>query len=101
MDAAANGIAEIRAAVVMVQLLQPQDVCGSRSQKMKQRIEDWLRERRIKRIGRRLVAAHRAKAGNVRQLLDLFKAEIANRSPQQIARMIRRKEEAIRREGWL
>ena len=55
---------------------------------MKQRIEDWLRERRIKRIGRQLVAAHRAKAGNVRQLLDLFKAEIANRSPQQIARMM-------------
>ncbi|WP_315540417.1 hypothetical protein [Eikenella corrodens] len=55
---------------------------------MKQRIEDWLRERRIKRIGRRLVAAHRAKAGNVRQLLDLFYAEIANRSPQQIARMM-------------
>ena len=55
---------------------------------MKQRIEDWLRERRIKQIGRRLVAAHRAKAGNVRQLLDLFYAEIANRSPQQIARMM-------------
>ena len=55
---------------------------------MKQRIEDLLRERRIKRIGRRLVAAHRAKAGNVRQLLDLFYAEIANRSPQQIARMM-------------
>lgn len=55
---------------------------------MKQRIEDWLRERRIERIGRQLVAAHRAKAGNVRQLLDLFKAEIANRSPQQIARMM-------------
>ena len=101
LDTAADGIAEIRAAVVMVQFLQPQDVCGSRSAEMKQRIEDLLRERRIKRIGWRLVAAHRAKAGNVRQLLDLLKAEIANRSPQQVARMIRRKEEAIRREGWL
>lgn len=68
---------------------------------MKQRIEDLLRERRIKRIGRRLVAAHRAKAGNVRQLLDLFYAEIANRSPQQIARMLRRSKEALRREGVL
>ena len=101
LDTAADGIAEIGAAVVMVQFLQPQDVCGSRGAEMKQRIEDLLRERRIKRIGRRLVAAHRAKAGNVRQLLELFKAEIANRSPQQIARMLRRKEEAIRREGWL
>ena len=101
LDTDADGIAEIRAAVVMVQFLQPQDVCGSRRQEMRQRIEDWLRERRIKQIGRRLVAAHRAKAGNVRQLLDLFYAEIANRSPQQIARMMRRKEEAIRREGWL
>ena len=68
---------------------------------MKQRIEDWLRERRIKQIGQRLVAAHRAKAGNVRPLLDLFYAEIANRSPQQIARMVRRSEEALRREGAL
>ena len=55
---------------------------------MRQRIEDWLRERRIEQISRRLVAAHRAKAGNVRQLLDLFKAEINCRSPQQIARMM-------------
>ena len=68
---------------------------------MKQHIEDLLRERRIKRIGWRLVAAHRAKAGNVRQLLDLLKAEIANRSPQQVARMVRRSEEALRREGVL
>ena len=57
LDTAADGIAEIRAAVVMVQFLQPQDVRGSRSAEMKQRIEDLLRERRIKRIGKQLMAA--------------------------------------------
>lgn len=99
LDAAADGIPEIRAAAVMVQFLQPQDVRGSRSQKMKQRIEDLLRERRIKRIGRRLVAA--TKRDEKFKLYELFRAEIANRSPQQIARMIRRSQEALRREGVL
>jgi len=99
LDTAADGIAEIRAAVVMVQFLQPQDVCGSRSAEMKQRIEDWLRERRIKRIGRRLVAVQ--DRDEKCRLYELFRAEIANRSPQQIARMIRRSQEALRREGAL
>lgn len=99
MDAAADGIAEIRAAVVMVQFLQPQDVRGSRSAEMKQRIEDLLRERRIKRIGRRLVAA--TKRDEKFKLYELFRAEISNRSPQQIARMLRRSKEALRREGVL
>jgi hypothetical protein len=99
LDTAADGIAEIRAAVVMVQFLQPQDVCGSRSAEMKQRIEDWLRERRIKQIGQRLVAVH--DRDEKCRLYELFRAEIANRSPQQIARMIRRSQEALRREGVL
>jgi len=99
LDTAADGIAEIMAAVVMVQFLQPQDVCGSRSAEMKQRIEDWLRERRIKRIGRRLVAIQ--DRDEKCRLYELFRAEIANRSPQQLARMIRRSQEALRREGVL
>ena len=99
LDTAADGIAEIRAAVVMVQFLQSQDVCGSRSAEMKQRIEDWLRERRIKQIGRRLVAVQ--DRDEKCRLYELFRAEIANRSPQQIARMIRRSQEALRREGVL
>ena len=68
---------------------------------MKQRIEDWFRERRIKRLKRQVLAAHEAGAGNVRDLFELFRAEIANRSPQQIARMLRRSKEALRREGVL
>ena len=99
LDAAADGIAAIRAAVVMVQFLQPQDVCGSRSAEMKQRIEDLLRERRIKQIGRRLVAVQNR--DEKCRLYELFRAEIANRSPQQVARMVRRSEEALRREGVL
>jgi hypothetical protein len=99
LDAAADGIPEIRAAAVMVQFLQPQDVCGCWSQKMKQRIEDLLRERRIKRIGRRLVAA--TKRDEKFKLYELFRAEISNRSPQQIARMLRRSKEVLRREGVL
>ena len=99
LDTDADGIAEIRAAVVMVQFLQPQDVCDSRRQEMRRRIKDWLRERRIKQIGRRLVAVQ--DRDEKCRLYELFHAEIANRSPQQIARMIRSKEEAIRREGWL
>ena len=99
LDAAADGIAGLRAAVVMVQFLQPQDVCGSRSAEMKQRIEDWLRERRIKRIGRRLVAVQ--DRDEKCRLYELFRAEIANRSPQQVARMVRRSEEVLRREGAL
>lgn len=100
LDAAADGIAGLRAAVVMVQFLQPQDVCGSRRQEeMKQRIEDWLRERRIKRIGKQLMAA-RDRDEKCR-LYELFRAEIANRSPQQVVRMVRRSEEALRREGAL
>ena len=83
----------------MVQFLQPQDVRGSRSAEMKQRIEDLLRERRIKRIGRRLVAA--TKRDEKFKLYELFRAEISNRSPQQIARMLRRSKEALRREGVL
>lgn len=66
---------------------------------MRRRIKDWLRERRIKQIGRRLVAVQ--DRDEKCRLYELFHAEIANRSPQQIARMIRSKEEAIRREGWL
>ena len=66
---------------------------------MKQRIEDLLRERRIKRIGRRLVAA--TKRDEKFKLYELFREEISNRSPQQIARMIRRSQEALRREGAL
>ena len=66
---------------------------------MKQRIEDLLRERRIKQIGRRLVAA--TKQDEKFKLYELFRAEIANRSPQQVARMIRRSQEALRREGVL
>lgn len=66
---------------------------------MKQRIEDLLRERRIKRIGKQLMAA-RDRDEKCR-LYELFRAEIANRSPQQIARMIRRSQEALRREGVL
>ena len=99
LDAAADGIAGLRAAVVMVQFLQPQDVCGSRRQEMRQRIEDWLRERRIKQIGRRLVAVQ--DRDEKCRLYELFRAEIANRSPQQVARMVRRSEEALRREGAL
>lgn len=99
LDTDAEGIAGLRAAVVMVQFLQPQDVCGSRRQEMKQRIEDWLRERRIKQIGRRLVAVQ--DRDEKCRLYELFRAEIANRSPQQIARMIRRSQEALRREGVL
>ena len=99
LDTAADGIAEIRAAVVMVQFLQPQDVRGSRSAEMKQRIEDLLRERRIKRIGKQLMAA-RDRDEKCR-LYELFRAEIANRSPQQVVRMVRRSEEALRREGTL
>ena len=53
---------------------------------MKQRIEDWLRERRIERIGRRLVAVQ--DRDEKCRLYELFRAEIANRSPQQIARMM-------------
>lgn len=66
---------------------------------MKQRIEDLLRERRIKQIGRRLVAVQ--DQDEKCRLYELFRAEIANRSPQQIARMIRRSQEALRREGVL
>ena len=99
LDTTADGIAEIGASVVMVQFLQPQDVCGSRSAEMKQRIEDWLRERRIERIGRRLVAVQ--DRDEKCRLYELFRAEIANRSPQQIARMVRRSEEVLRREGAL
>ena len=66
---------------------------------MRQRIIDWLRERRIKRIGRRLVAA--TKRDEKFKLYELFREEISNRSPQQIARMIRRSQEALRREGVL
>ena len=99
LDTDAEGIAGLRAAVVMVQFLQPQDVCGSRRQEMKQRIEDWLRERRIKQIGRRLVAVQ--DRDEKCRLYELFRAEIANRSPQQIARLIRRSQEALRREGVL
>ena len=99
LDAAADGIAEIRAAAVMVQFLQPQDVCGCWSQKMKQRIEYLLRGRRIKRLGRRLIAA--TKRDEKFKLHELFRAEISNRSPQQIARMLRRSKEALRREGVL
>ena len=99
LDTAADGIPEIRAAVVMVQFLQPQDVCGCWRQEMKQRIEDLLRERRIKRIGRRLVVVQ--DRDEKCRLYELFRAEIANRSPQQIARMIRRSQEALRREGVL
>ena len=66
---------------------------------MKQHIEDWLRERRIKRIGQRLVIAQ--DRDEKCRLYELFRAEIANRSPQQVARMIRRSEEALRREGAL
>ena len=55
---------------------------------MKQRIEDWLRERRIERLKRQVLAAHEAGAGNVRDLFELFRAELENRSPQQIARMM-------------
>ena len=99
LDTDADGIAGLRAAVVMVQFLQPQDVCGSRSAEMKQRIEDWLRERRIKRIGRRLVAVQ--DRDEKFRLYELFRAEIANRSPQQVARMVRRSEEALRRDGVL
>ena len=99
LDTDADGIAEIRAAVVMVQFLQPQDVCGSRSAEMKQRIEDWLRERRIEQIGRRLVAVQ--DRDEKCRLYELFRAEIANRSPQQVARMVRRSEEVLRREGAL
>jgi len=62
LDTDADGIAEIRAAVVMVQFLQPQDVCGSRRQEMRQRIEDWLRERRIERLKRQGLAARGAGA---------------------------------------
>ena len=101
LDTAADGIAEIRAAVVMVQFLQPQDVCGSRRQEMRRRIIDWLRERRIERLKRQVLAAHEAGAGNVRDLFELFRAELESRSPQQIARMVRRSEEALRREGVL
>ena len=99
LDTDADGIAEIRAAVVMVQFLQPQDVCGSRRQEMRRRIKDWLRERRIKQIGRRLVAVQ--DRDEKCRLYELFHAEIANRSPQQVARMVRRSEEALRREGAL
>ena len=99
LDTDADGIAGLRAAVVMVQFLQPQDVCGSRRQEMRQRIEDWLRERRIKQIGRRLVAVQ--DRDEKCRLYELFRAEIANRSPQQVARMVRRSEEALRREGAL
>ena len=53
---------------------------------MKQRIEDLLRERRIKQIGRRLVAVQ--DRDEKCRLYELFRAEIANRSPQQIARMM-------------
>jgi hypothetical protein len=66
---------------------------------MRQRIIDWLRERRIERIGRRLVAA--TKRDEKFKLYELFRAEIANRSPQQVARMVRRSQEALRREGVL
>lgn len=66
---------------------------------MKQRIEDLLRERRIKQIGQRLVAVQ--DRDEKCRLYELFRAEIANRSPQQVARMVRRKEEALRREGAL
>ena len=66
---------------------------------MKQRIEDLLRERRIKQIGRRLVAEQ--DRDEKCRLYELFCAEIANRSPQQIARMLRRSKEALRREGVL
>lgn len=66
---------------------------------MMQRIEDWLRERRIKRIGQRLVAT--TNRNEKCQLYKLFRAEIDNRSPQQIARMMRRPQEALRREGVL
>ena len=66
---------------------------------MKQRIEDLLRERRIKQIGRRLVAVQNR--DEKCRLYELFRAEIANRSPQQVARMVRRSEEALRREGAL
>lgn len=66
---------------------------------MKQRIEDLLRERRIKRIGRRLVAVQ--DRDEKCRLYELFRAEIANRSPQQIAWMIRRSQEVLRREGVL
>lgn len=54
---------------------------------MKQRIEDLLRERRIKRIGRRLVVVQ--DRDEKCRLYELFRAEIANRSPQQVARMVR------------
>lgn len=66
---------------------------------MKQRIKDLLREWRIKQIGRRLVAVQ--DRDEKCRLYELFRAEIANRSPQQIARMMRRSEEALRREGAL
>lgn len=66
---------------------------------MRQRIEDWLRERRINQISRRLVAAQNR--DEKCRLYELFRAEIANRSPQQVARMVRRSKEALRREGAL
>ena len=66
---------------------------------MRRRIKDWLRERRIKQIGRRLVAVQ--DRDEKCRLYELFHAEIANRSPQQVARMVRRSEEALRREGAL
>jgi len=66
---------------------------------MKQRIEDWLRERRIKQIGRRLVAVQ--DRDEKCRLYEWFRTEIANRSPQQVARMMRRSKEALRREGAL
>ena len=66
---------------------------------MRQRIEDWLRERRINQISRRLVAAQNR--DEKCRLYELSRAEIANRSPQQVARMVRRSKEALRREGVL
>ena len=55
---------------------------------MKQRIEDWLRERRIERLKRQVLAAHEAGAGNVRDLFELFRAELESRSPHHNARMM-------------
>lgn len=62
-----------------------------------QRIADWLRERRLKRLERDMLAADAA--GEHEFAVDLwheFDEEHAKRSPQQVARMNRRESRAGR-----
>lgn len=58
-----------------------------------QRIQDWLRERRIARLGHQMGAAYMCgDKARARALLALWQAEFGKRSPQQLQRMQARDE---------